>query len=75
MELRPQIGYSANVLTAGGRKPLKNSEVRNYTRAAIVLEKNVENCTIRSIGPVKDNGKNNTVIRLRPGTTAESDKV
>ena len=70
-----KLRRSANVLTAGGRKPLKNSEVRNYTRAAIVLEKNVENCTIRSIGPVKDNGKNNTIIRLRPGTTAESDKV
>ena len=70
-----KLNRRLNLLRAGGKKPLKNSEVRNYTPAAIILEKNVENCTVRSIGPVQDNGKNNKIIRLRPGTTAKRDKV
>lgn len=64
---------SANVLTCGGRKELTRSTVTNYTPATLILEKNVTHCTIRSIGPVKDKGKNNTVIRMRRGTTAETD--
>ena len=70
-----KLPRKVNILTCGGGKQvLKDSTVLNYTPGAIILEGNTSGNTIRSIGPVKDNGKNNTVVRLRPGTTMEKDK-
>lgn len=53
-------------IRAGDGKPLVDSKVTNYTRAKIILSDKVRNCTIRSMGPVEDNGRNNTVVRLDP---------
>ena len=53
----------ANRLICGGRKKLVNSKVINYTTATLILEKNVRNCTVKSVGPVEDRGKGNTVER------------
>ncbi len=46
-------------------RPLTRSEVINQTTATVVLEKNVENCVIRSRGPVIDQGRRNRVIKIR----------
>lgn len=53
-----------NVLTCGGKYPLTESLVENYTPATIVLEKNVTKCVIRSAGQVIDRGKGNRIVRL-----------
>lgn len=50
----------------GHDKPLIDSKVTNYTKARLHLSKRVRNCTIRSVGPVEDNGENNTVIHIDP---------
>ncbi len=57
---------AVNKLVCGGKKPLKNSQVTNYTKATLILEKNVENCVIKSVGPVQGQGKNNKIIKIRP---------
>lgn len=64
-----------NVLTCGGKQPLTNSTLSNFTPARIILEKNVTGCTIRSVGPVDDKGQNNTVIQLPRGSTANNTSV
>ena len=53
------------MLTAGGKQPLIDSTVTNYTTADIVLEKNVKNCTIRTAGRVIDRGQNNKIIKIK----------
>ncbi|MGJ8655468.1 MAG: hypothetical protein ACSHX6_03380 [Akkermansiaceae bacterium] len=51
-----------NVLNCGGpRRELVNSTIENYTTAKLILNENVSNCHIKSIGPVVDNGKNNKI--------------
>ncbi len=50
----------------GDKKPLVNSRVINHTPATLVLTKRVRNCTIQSIGPVEDHGKNNTISTIPP---------
>lgn len=60
---------SANRLECGivrSKRPLVDSEVTNYTTATVLLNANVSNCTIRSLGPVEDHGQGNTVIRIKP---------
>lgn len=56
----------ANVLICGEeRRPLINSTIKNLTYAKIMLSKHTENCTVESVGPVEDKGKNNTIIKIR----------
>lgn len=46
-------------------RPLTRSKVTNHTTATLVLNKNVQGCRILSYGPVIDNGRQNTVIKMR----------
>jgi len=62
------LPQQANHLSCGGRKELKNSTVLNYTSARLILNERVRNCTIKSVGPVEDRGKGNTVLRIKPQT-------
>lgn len=55
-----------NVLNCGDKHELKNSTVTNYTKARVILNKHVSNCVIKSVGPVENNGKDNTVIKIGP---------
>ena len=55
-----------DVLNCGGRKGLKDSTVTNYTTARLILNGRVRNCVIKSVGPVQDNGRNNTIIKIEP---------
>lgn len=56
-----------NVLNCGGyRRELTNSTIENHTTAKLILNENVTNCHIRSIGPVEDNGKNNKITIIPP---------
>jgi hypothetical protein len=51
-----------NFLNCGHpRRELTNSTIENYTTAKLILNDNVTNCHIRSIGPVEDNGRNNKI--------------
>jgi hypothetical protein len=62
---------TANRLECGivrTKRPLVDSEVTNYTTATIVLNQNVSNCTIRSVGSVEDHGTGNMVLRIKPLT-------
>jgi len=52
-------------LRCGGRKGLVNSTVTNYTTAKLILDERVRNCVVKSVGPVEDRGKKNTIIRVR----------
>ena len=61
-----------NRLSCGGRKGLKNSAVTNYTTARLILNERVRNCVIKSVGPVEDHGRENTIIKIEPETTAIS---
>ena len=55
----------ANVLICGDkRRPLINSTVENHTTAKIILTRDVSNCRVESVGPVEDNGENNTIVEL-----------
>jgi len=54
-----------NRLVCGGKKPLVHSTVSNFTPAELVLNKNVSDCTVESVGPVQDHGQHNTVIKIR----------
>ncbi|MDQ8189065.1 hypothetical protein [Roseibacillus persicicus] len=59
------IPADVNFLTCGGhRRPLVDSVVENQTSARLILNDNVRNCTIRSLGPVEDNGKDNRILTL-----------
>jgi len=55
----------ANRLICGGDKKLINSKVINETTATLILEKNVTDCVVKSLGPVEDRGKDNVVERIR----------
>jgi len=55
----------------GGRKGLVNSTVTNYTTARLVLDERVRNCVIKSVGPVEDHGRENTIIRIEPEIEAD----
>ena len=48
-------------LICGSNHGLKNSLVVNRTPAKLTLKGSVRNCRIKSLGPVEDNGKGNTV--------------
>ncbi|MEN8695486.1 MAG: hypothetical protein ACN4GG_11750 [Akkermansiaceae bacterium] len=54
----------ANFLICGGDKELTNSTIENNTTAKLILERNVRNCTIRSLGPVEDKGSGNKIIQI-----------
>ena len=56
---------NANYLICGGDKPLINSTIENHTSAKLILKKNVQGCTIRSLGPVEDEGKKNTITIIK----------
>jgi len=64
-DLKRPLSEDVNYLICGGRKELVDSEIKNYTKAKLILEKNVKNCKITSIGPVEDNGQNNRIIKTR----------
>jgi hypothetical protein len=53
-----------NRLNCGGKKALTDSSVTNYTKATLILHRNVRNCRILSVGPVDDHGERNTVVRI-----------
>ncbi|MDF7825463.1 hypothetical protein P4B35_15660 [Pontiellaceae bacterium B12227] len=55
---------AANRLQCGGKHGLKDSKVTNYTTATLVLGVNVQNCRIKSVGPVEDRGHDNRVSRI-----------
>ena len=55
----------ANFLICGGDKELTRSTIENNTTAKLILERNVKNCTIRSVGPVEDKGSGNRIIQLK----------
>lgn len=55
-----------NKLVCGGRKGMKDSTITNYTTATLILEKNVKDCRIKSVGPVIDHGSNNRVSKIKP---------
>lgn len=58
-----------NKLTCGGRKGMNNSTITNNTTATLILEKNVRNCRVKSVGPVIDNGSNNRVSKIEPSSS------
>lgn len=68
--IRP-LPKEVNRLNCGGRKGLRNSAVTNYTRAELILNERVQNCVIKSVGPVEDHGRQNTIIKIEPETTAD----
>lgn len=55
-----------NKLICGGRKGMNESTITNYTTATLILERNVKDCRIKSVGPVIDNGEGNRVSKIRP---------
>jgi hypothetical protein len=57
--LPPEVNY---LNCAPGKMPLKDSTVTNYTKAKLILSRKVSNCVIKSVGPVEDHGKNNSVV-------------
>lgn len=54
-----------NKLICGGRKGMNGSTITNYTTATLILESNVRDCRIESVGPVIDKGKDNRVSKIR----------
>ena len=54
-----------NRVSCGGKKGLVDSTVTNYTQARLVLNERVRNCVIKSVGPVEDHGKGNTIIPIK----------
>jgi len=67
---RPLPG-KVNRLSCGGRKGLTNSTVTNYTTVRLILNERVRNCVIKSVGPVEDQGRQNTIIKIEPETAAD----
>ncbi|MHC4284415.1 MAG: hypothetical protein ACYSWZ_15795 [Planctomycetota bacterium] len=43
----------------------------NYTTARLILNERVHNCVIKSVGPVEDHGRQNTIIKIEPETKAD----
>ncbi len=62
-------------LSSGDKKGLTNSTVTNYTKARLILNERVRNCVLKSVGPVEDHGKQNTIIKIEPETTADRKRV
>ncbi|MDG2223207.1 MAG: DUF1080 domain-containing protein [Rubripirellula sp.] len=56
----------ANQLSCGGWKPMNHCKITNYTTAKLTLHNNVSNCLIETAGPVQDNGKENTIVKIDP---------
>lgn len=54
-----------NKLICGGRKGMNGSTITNYTTATLILESNVRDCRIKSVGPVIDKGKDNRVSKIQ----------
>ena len=61
--LPPEVNY---LNCGGGKNPLKASTVTNYTKAKLILNGNVSSCVVKSVGPVENHGKNNTVVIMEP---------
>ena len=57
------LAEDTNYLNCGGDKELTDSTIDNQSSAKLILHKNVRNCTIRSKGPVEDNGSGNRVMQ------------
>jgi len=55
---------AANHLHCGGKKGLVDSTVINHTSATLILNERVRGCTIESVGPVEDHGRDNTIRRI-----------
>lgn len=62
--LKRPLPEEVNVVICGGKQELTDSTVENHTTAKLVLEANVRNCDIRSVGPVEDKGKGNRIVKL-----------
>lgn len=63
------LSQENNRLNCGsGKHSLRNSTMTNYTKATLILNKNVSNCSIKSVGPVEDHGKGNTVTKIQSET-------
>ncbi len=60
-----------NYLKCGGKKGMVNSTVTNYTTARLILNERVRNCVIKSVGPVEDHGKQNSIIKIKPKTNID----
>jgi len=60
-----------NHLNCGGKKGLQKSTLTNYTTARLILNERVRNCMVKSVGSVEDHGRQNTIIRIEPETTAD----
>lgn len=54
----------ANYLVCGDGQELVDSTIENHTIAKLILKKNVRGCTIRSVGPVEDQGSRNRVLKI-----------
>ncbi|MGJ8638529.1 MAG: hypothetical protein ACSHYA_03975 [Opitutaceae bacterium] len=54
-----------NKLICGGRKGMNGSTITNYTTATLILQGNVRDCRIQSVGPVIDNGSDNRVSKIK----------
>jgi hypothetical protein len=51
-----------NFLVCGGDKELVDSVIERHTGAKLILKKNVRNCTIKSVGPVEDQGAGHKIV-------------
>lgn len=60
-----------NRLNCGGKNGLIDSTLTNYTTARLILNERVKNCKIESAGPVENNGRDNTIIKIKPEEPAK----
>lgn len=63
--VRP-LPNQVNQVFCGGKKGLIDSTITNHTLARLILNERVRNCAIKSVGPVEDHGKGNTVVPISP---------
>ena len=54
-------------LLCGGKHGLRNSTVKNFTSAKLILDERVRDCVVHSVGPVEDRGSRNQVKRILLG--------
>lgn len=58
------VPHEAYRLNCGGPHGLTQSLIRNYTKATLVLDKQVRDCRIESVGEVEDHGERNRVTQV-----------
>ena len=63
-DLNRPLPEKVNYLICGGKQELSNSTIENYTKAKLILKKNVSNCKVISVGPVEDKGEKNRVTKI-----------